>query len=123
MRSRINSQQSTTYQPTINQLLTNQQPGKFDIKYLHLRKKWRSVQAVTNTYWLRFIKEYLSTLTSRFWRYEVRKCKVSAEAKPLCRNVKAYLQQLLQSTVQYIHYQGRYFLSWVEESSLRLTAS
>ena len=39
--------------------------GKFGAKDLDSRRKWRKVQTVTNMYWERFTREYLSKLTTR----------------------------------------------------------
>jgi len=55
----------------INRSNDNTPLGNFDDKDLDSRRKWRKVQAVTNMYWKRFTREYLSTLTTRLkWSRE-----------------------------------------------------
>ena len=43
----------------------NFSPGKFGDQEINYRNKWRSVQAATNMFWQRWIKEYLPLLTHR----------------------------------------------------------
>ena len=55
----------------------NTSPGYFQDSEVNLRSKWRAVQAATDIFWKRWIKEYLPSLSERKkWHKEVRNMKV-----------------------------------------------
>ncbi|CAL9699742.1 unnamed protein product [Knipowitschia caucasica] len=53
-------------------------PGNFVKEELYLRKRWRRVQLLTNTFWTRWKKEYLLNLQSRQkWTKQHRNAKIN----------------------------------------------
>ena len=57
----------------IGEVSPNFSPGIFTDKEINLRHKWRSVQAATQTFWKRWLNEYLPSLTVRKkWNYHYR---------------------------------------------------
>ena len=61
----------------IGEASTNQSPGNFGEHEVSLRRKWRSVQAVTEMFWRRWVREYLPILTiRRKWNSKSRNFKV-----------------------------------------------
>ena len=57
----------------INRRNDNTSPGVFNDNELGMRRKWRSVQAATQMFWGRFIKEYLPSLNTRSKWYSKQK--------------------------------------------------
>ena len=52
---------------------SNHAPGVFRDDEINYRKKWRAVQAATNMFWSRWLKEYLPKLVQRRkWNYPTR---------------------------------------------------
>ena len=50
--------------------LSNHAPGVFRDNEINYREKWRAVQATTNMFWSRWLKEYLPTLVQKWkWNY------------------------------------------------------
>ena len=49
----------------IGEASPNQSPGNFCQHYVSLRRKWRLVQATTEIFWRRWVREYLPMLTVR----------------------------------------------------------
>ena len=61
----------------IGEASTNQSPGNFGEHEVSLRKKWRSVQAATEMFCRRWVREYLPILTIRQkWNSKSRNFKV-----------------------------------------------
>ena len=61
----------------IGEVSPNQSPGNFREHEVSLRRKWRSVQAATEMFWRRWLREYLPILTiRRKWNSESRNFKV-----------------------------------------------
>lgn len=63
---------------TMKSTIISPPPGKFVKEDLYLRKRWRRVQLLANTFWTRWKKEYLLNLQSRQkWTKEQRNAKVN----------------------------------------------
>ena len=61
----------------IGEVSPNQSPGNFREHEVSLRRKWRSVQAATEMFWRRWVREYLPILTiRRKWNSKSRNFKV-----------------------------------------------
>ncbi|XP_030600875.1 uncharacterized protein LOC115790965 [Archocentrus centrarchus] len=62
---------------TMKSTIISPPPGRFVKEDLYLRKRWRRVQLLTNTFWTRWKREYLLNLQSRQkWTKERRNAKV-----------------------------------------------
>lgn len=62
---------------TMKSTIISPPPGRFVKEDLYLRKRWRRVQLLANTFWTRWKKEYLLNLQSRQkWTKEHRNAKV-----------------------------------------------
>ena len=63
----------TPYHFLLGAEVSNVCPGRFEDLEIDYRKKWRAVQAATNMFWRRWIREYLPLLTQRKkWNREIR---------------------------------------------------
>ena len=63
----------TPYHFLLGAEVSNVCPGKVEDLEVNYCKKWRAVQAATNMFWRRWIKEYLPLLTQRKkWKGEIR---------------------------------------------------
>lgn len=45
--------------------MMNQGSNMIDDKEINSKRKWKAVEAITNMYWKRFVKEYLTELNNR----------------------------------------------------------
>lgn len=62
---------------TMKSTIISPPPGKFVKEDLYLRKRWRRIQFLTNTFWTRWKKEYLLNLQSRQkWTKQHRNAKI-----------------------------------------------